>query len=94
MADSGAASVPKMSAPEMEKEIRAYLRDELRIPEAELARDAKLVRTGLLDSVDLVKLDTHLERLFDVEIPDQDIDGEHLESIEMIVAYIERRRAG
>lgn len=77
---------------QIENEIRRYLRDELSLPEAELVRDARLVRNGLLDSVHLVQVATHLERAFDIEIPDQDIDGEHLDSIEMIVAYVQARQ--
>ena len=83
-----------MDTLEIENQIRIYLRDELDLPEEELARDARLVRNGLLDSANLVQVATHLERAFDVEIPDQDIDGEHLDSIEMIAAYVERRRKG
>jgi acyl carrier protein len=81
-----------MDTLQIENAIRAYLRDELSLPEEELARDARLVRNGLLDSVNLVQLATHLERAFEIEIPDQDIDGEHLDSIEMIAAYIEKKR--
>lgn len=81
-----------METNEIETEIRRYLRDELHLPEAELTREARLVRNGLLDSVNLVQLATHLERSFDIEIPDRDIDGEHLDSIEMIGAYVSARQ--
>jgi acyl carrier protein len=83
-----------MESMQIETEIKRYLREELDIPEEELASDARLVRNGLLDSVNLVQLATHIERTFEVEIPDQDIDGEHLDSIAMIVAYIEARQVG
>jgi acyl carrier protein len=83
-----------MDTAQIEEEIRTYLRDELELPEEELTREARLVRNGLLDSVNLVQVATHLERAFDVEIPDQDIDAEHLDSIEMIAAYVERKRQG
>ena len=81
-----------MDTEQLETEIRAYLRDELDLPEEELVRDARLVRNGLLDSVNLVQVATHLERTFGIEIPDQDIDGEHLDSIAMIAAYVESRQ--
>ena len=83
-----------MDTEQIESQIRSYLRDELDLPEEELTRDARLVRSGLLDSVNLVQVATHLERAFDIEIPDQDIDGEHLDSIEMIAAYVQRKRQG
>lgn len=83
-----------METEQIEAEVRRYLREELDLPEEELARDARLVRNGLLDSVNLVQVATHLERAFDIEIPDQDIDGEHLDSIEMIAAYVRAQQQG
>ena len=72
----------------------AYVRDQFRIDEAELGWDAPLVRTGLLDSLSLVQLAGHLERTFGIEIPDQDVDADHLDSIGMIVEYVQQRLAG
>lgn len=75
-----------------ETEIKRYLLEELGLPKEELSSDACLVRDGLLDSVNLVQLATHIERTFEIEIPDQDIDADHLDSIEMMVAYVEARQ--
>ena len=72
----------------------AYVRDQFRIDEAELGWDALLVRTGLLDSLSLVQLAGHLEGTFGIEIPDQDVDADHLDSIGMIVEYVQQRLAG
>jgi acyl carrier protein len=33
-----------------------------------------------------------MESVFDISIPDQDIEAENLDSIEMMVAYIRARR--
>jgi len=71
----------------------AYVRDEFRIDESELSWDAPLVRTGLLDSVSLVQLAGYLERTFGIEIPDQEIDADHFDSIGMIVEYVRQRLA-
>ncbi len=66
----------------------AYVRDEFGIDESELTWDASLVRTGVLDSVSLVQLAGYIERTFGIEIPDQHIDADHLDSIRMIVEYV------
>ena len=71
----------------------AYVRDEFRIDECELTWDAPLVRTGLLDSVSLVQLAGYLERTFGIEIPDQEVDADHFDSIGMIVEYVRQRLA-
>ena len=76
---------------EIRDAVVAYVRDEFRIDESELGWDAPLVRTGLLDSVSLVQLAGHLEHRFGIEIPDQDIDAEHLDSVGMIVEYVRLR---
>ncbi len=73
----------------VETELLAYVRSEFGLAE-EITRESKLVRTGLLDSVNLVQLATHLERTFAVTIPDQDIDAEHMETVAMIADYAMR----
>jgi len=78
------------SAAAVEAVVVAWLCDELRIDASELARDAKLVRTGLLDSAGLVQLATHLERKFGIQIPDRYIDADHLDSVAMIVDTVQR----
>jgi acyl carrier protein len=44
--------------------------------------------------MDLVRLATHLERRFDVSIPDAEIDVERFGTIARIVAYVETLQSG
>jgi acyl carrier protein len=74
--------------------IVAFLRDEAHIDEGDLAVDTMLVRSGILDSMGLVQLATWMETAFDIEIPDDDIAAENLDSIEMMTAYVRARVAG
>ena len=48
----------------LEDEILRYIREEFEFIDAEITRDSKLVRTGLLDSANLVQLAMHIERTF------------------------------
>jgi acyl carrier protein len=73
---------------EVEARVRAWLRDEIGIPESELGRDAPLVSSGRLDSASLVRLATHLERTFGLRIPDRDIDVDHFDTLAMITDYV------
>jgi acyl carrier protein len=73
---------------DLEASILAFLRDELRIDTSEIQRDTELVSGGVVDSTDLVRLATRLERNLDIEIPDQDISADNLDSIEMIINYV------
>ncbi len=84
-------TLAEQSPEAIERGVVAYLRDEFTIDEADLGRDTKLVSGGLLDSVSLVQVATWAERTFGVEIPDEDIDAENLDSVGMIVDYICRK---
>ena len=79
-----------MDAETLERDVRAWLEEKLGV--TGLGRDDELVSNGLVDSGNLVRLATQIERLTGVEIPDRDIDAEHFDSIAMIVAYVEGRR--
>ena len=83
-----------MPADAVEAVIRAFLADELRLDIGSLDRDSELVSTGIVDSMDLVRLATHLERRFDVSIPDAEIDVERFGTIARIVAYVETLKSG
>jgi len=78
---------------DLEASILAFLRDELRIDTSEIEPDTELVSGGVVDSTDLVRLATRLERNLDIEIPDQDISADNLDSIEMIINYVSGKLA-
>ena len=79
---------------ELEREIFAYLEKRLHLGASELTRDDPLVSSGLVDSGNLVRLATHVERLADISIPDRDIDTDHFDSVAMILAYVASKRRG
>ena len=78
----------------LEAQLHAFLRDECRIDPAVLARTTELVTSGLLDSMGMVRLATHVERLVDISIPDDDITAEHFDSIERILGYVQSKLRG
>jgi acyl carrier protein len=69
----------------LEKQIFSYLEEKLGI--VGVGRDEPLVSNGLLDSGNLVRVATQVERLAGITIPDQDINAECFDSVAMIVAY-------
>jgi acyl carrier protein len=77
-----------VDADAIEADLQNFLRDELRLDATTLGRDAGLVSGGLIDSMDLVRIATHLERTLGVSIPDQDITLEHFDSIGRVLAYL------
>ncbi len=80
-----------MDADAIEASLQEFLRDELRVKDAPVARDVELVTTGIIDSMDLVRIAAHLERLLGVSIPDEDVNQEHFDSIARMLAYLETK---
>ncbi len=80
-----------MDPEKLEASIRSFLRDDLRVAIDAVPRDEDLVTTGLIDSTDLVRLATHLERMLGITIPDQDIRVENFDSIVKILDYVATR---
>jgi acyl carrier protein len=78
-----------MDTEALERDVRTWLEEKLDL--TGLGRDDELVSNGLVDSGNLVRLATKIERLTGVEIPDRDIDAEHFDSIALIVAYVQAR---
>lgn len=59
-----------------------------------VARDTPLLETGVLDSINLVRLIQFLEERFSMSIPDGDFGPELFESPASLAAYVERRKQG
>ncbi len=74
-----------MEAEALEREIRAFLEEKLGI--SGIDRSQELISSGLLDSGNVVRLATQVERLTGIRIPDRDIDADHFDSLAMIVDY-------
>jgi acyl carrier protein/D-alanine--poly(phosphoribitol) ligase subunit 2 len=79
-----------VNAEQVESALLAFLRDEI-LPGEAVDPDSELISSGLVDSVDLVKLAAFIERSVGVEIPDRDINAEHFETVRSIMAYLRLR---
>ena len=76
------------TAGEIEEKILAYLKNDLRIDTDAITTSTALISTGNIDSADLVRFATFLERNFDFEVPDQDISADHFDTVAMSVEYV------
>ena len=63
-------------------------------PGVEIGDDDSLLELGVLDSLGLLKVLSHLEQEYQLTIQDQDIVPENFETISAIVALIDRHRPG
>lgn len=71
--------------------IRAFMTDVLGLDLSGVDGDASIVRSGLVDSVGLVRLAAFLETELGIVIPDRDVTAEHFDSLAAIGAYVQRR---
>lgn len=58
---------------------------------APVDRDTHLLESGVLDSINLVRLVQFVEKRFEIDIPDTDIRPELFESSASIAAYISQQ---
>jgi len=54
----------------------------------ELSGTDSLLEAGVIDSVGVLELIEHLEASYDIQIPDEDVVPENLDSIDAIARYV------
>jgi acyl carrier protein len=75
-----------------ETSILAFI-GELKGDGAAVAPDTRIMETGLLDSMGLVRLIQFIDERFGVSIPDGDVTPELFESPMRLAAYVQQRLA-
>jgi acyl carrier protein len=78
----------------VEQQVRDYIVQNLLLGrESGLDSSGSLLEGGVLDSTGVLELVTFLERTFGIEVADEDLVPENLDSISNIVAFLERKEA-
>lgn len=80
---------------ELQKLVLDYVKKEYLEAEDDrtLTPQTRLISGGIVDSFSMVSLKRFLERKFDIRIPDADASPEAFDSVDSIVALVERFRA-
>ncbi len=73
--------------------ILEFIRDEADLEEGEVDSDTSLFRDQLLDSMNLTALIAFLEETFSIKVKPMDIVYENLDTVNHMLAYVERRKA-
>ena len=58
-----------------------------------LKNDSSFLDEGIIDSTGIVELDGFLEEEYSISVEDEELVPENLDSINNVVAYLERRMA-
>jgi acyl carrier protein len=79
----------------MEAQIRTFLAENfpLGADPKDLAGDASLLEAGIIDSTGVLELVDFIEETYGVKVEDEELLPENLDSIQNIVAFLERKRS-
>ena len=69
-----------------------YIRNDLLNGSVEISPDTDLLKSGLIDSLGVMRLVAFIEDEFRTSIPAQDLTLENFSSVNSILAYLESRR--
>ena len=77
------------------KKIRNYIADNFMMSDDEslLSDNDSFLDAGILDSTGVIELVTFIEEEFDIEMTDEEITPENLDSIKCIEAYVSLKTA-
>jgi acyl carrier protein len=78
-----------------EKKVRDYILENYLFTDDEsaLGNDDAFLEKGILDSTGMLEVIYFLEDEFEVSVADQEMVPENLDSVNRIVAYVERKQA-
>jgi acyl carrier protein len=74
--------------------ILEFIRDEADLEDDEAGVDTSLFRDQLLDSMNLTALIAFLEETFSIRVKPMDIVFENLDTVNHMLAYVARKKAG
>ena len=74
-----------------EQKLLGFIKNDLLGGSVEVFSDTDLLKTGLIDSLGIMRLVAFLENEYKTTIPAQDLTLENFSSVGTIVAYLESR---
>jgi len=80
---------------DIKKTVREFIRENFhyRGEIESLSESDSLLEAGLIDSMGVLELVTFLESTFSIEVADEEVVPENIDTIGGVVAYVRRKRA-
>lgn len=72
--------------------IRAYLADTCFVDVAHIEDDTSFMEAGVLDSIGFLEMVVFLEETFRIDIADEEMTPENMDSIQNILLFLEKKR--
>lgn len=87
-------AMPHAAPQQVREKIRLYIRDSILLGcDADLTDSASLIDAGVIDSTGAIELVAFLESSFGIEIADEELTPDNLDSIDRICALVDRKLA-
>jgi acyl carrier protein len=85
-----------MELAEVKEKIRKFIQANLVVfeDEAEFTDSDNIFEMGFVNSLFAMKLVTHIEQEFGIEVDNEDLEISNFSSVDRIVGYIENKKAG
>lgn len=79
---------------DLEPKIRTFITTNFYVPDGDsLAADASLLDKGIVDSTGVLEVISFLESEFGIQVGDDEMVAENLDSIARITAFVQRKKA-
>ncbi len=75
----------------IEESLKKFVREEVLDNSVEIDVDDNLLADGMVDSLGMLRVVTHIEELLNIKIPHEDLLIENFGTIKVIAGYIRRR---
>ena len=84
---------PERDDIEASEVIRRFIADSFVLEDDELGPDTSLIDSGIIDSTGVVEIVSFIEDTFDIELDDEDLVAENLDSISRLAKFVDAKRA-
>ena len=79
---------------DIKETVRAFITKTFYVPDASaLGDDVSFLDKGILDSTSVLELTTFLEQEFGIEIKDDELVPENLDSLNAVEAFVKRKKS-
>jgi acyl carrier protein len=80
---------------QIEQQLRQFITENFLFGrDSSFASDASLLETGIVDSTGMLELIAFLEETYGIEVHDEEMTPQNLDSIHNLLGFVERKRYG
>jgi acyl carrier protein len=73
--------------------IRTFLTENFLLDDDEIGDETSLIGSGIIDSTGAMEVVAYLEETFDIEVADEDLVADNLDSIARLTRYVTTKRS-